>query len=242
MKSSLLIICLGVAGFVSLLALPHDAESAEAAPPLLARPDAPARIDPEQVCVLLIDAQPSFWKIMAGDEKPVMARIEQLLVWTDVTKVPLIATFEHDPKRNGWLPENLEAVFPEHGQRLVKRTFDCCRESEIAAALKKTKRRQVVVAGAETDVCVLQSVLGLLEMGFEVFVLEDCLFTNEPNVRPALDRMRQAGAVPSTYKTFYFEMTKSVDWKSYPPAWEAGYKRLRKKIVGPYRLPPSVVR
>ena len=68
----------------------------------------------------------------------------------------------------------------------------------------------VVVAGAETDVCVMQSCFGLLEMGFEVFLLEDCVFSNEANVGPALRRMQQAGVVPTTFKTYFYEMEVGV--------------------------------
>ena len=139
---------------------------------------------------------------------------------------PLVATFEAPPERNGWLPERLEKVFPEHGQRLVKQTFDCCSEPEIRAVLKSLDADQIVLAGAETDVCVLQSALGLLELGFEVFLLEDSVFSNESKVAPALERMYQAGVVPCTYKTFFYEMTASVDRESLPESWRDGRQTL----------------
>ena len=62
------------------------------------------------------------------------------------------------------------------------------------------------MAGAETDVCILQSVLGLLREGYEVYLLEDCLFSSESAPEPAIARMRQAGARPCTYKSFYYEV------------------------------------
>jgi hypothetical protein len=66
------------------------------------------------------------------------------------------------------------------------------------------------VAGGETDVCVLQSVLGLIEAGLQVFLLEDALFSSEPNIGPAMRRMQSAGAIPSTVKTLNYELRRSV--------------------------------
>ncbi len=200
----------------------------------------PPRARADDVAVILIDAQPAFFSIMHGPREPVEERLRQLLLLTDLYQLPLLATFEHDPERNGWLPESLEAVFPAHGDRMVKRSFDCCREPAVRAALEDLRRscNQVVVAGAETDVCVLQSCLGLVEMGFEVFLLEDCLFTHEPNIQPALRRLRDAGVTPSTYKTLYFELVGGVGQPKDDPERAARRRRLAGQLISPYDLSP----
>ncbi len=69
---------------------------------------------------------------------------------------------------------------------------------------------QIAVAGGETDDCVLQSVLELIETGQQVFLLEDALFSSEPNVGPAIRRMESAGAIPATVKTLNNELRRSV--------------------------------
>jgi nicotinamidase-related amidase len=198
----------------------------------------PLMVDRDDVAVILIDVQPFFVDIMSGSKEPTLQRLEQLLVLADFAEIPLIATFEHDPETNGWLPQRLEKVFPEHAERFVKRTFCLCREPEIRARLEKLGVSQIVVAGAETDVCVLQSVLGLIEMGFQVFVLEDCLFTNESHPGPALKRMYQAGAIPSTYKTFFHELTQTVDREDAPAAWKERLPDFAERLKSPYALVP----
>lgn len=200
---------------------------------------APPRVDRDRLGVVLIDAQPAFWRSMHGDPEPVMQRIEELLVLAGVARLPLVATFEHSPEWNGWLPERLEEVFPEHGVRLVKRTFDCCREPEIREAVLAMGVDQVALAGAETDVCVLQSALGLLELGLEVFLVVDAVFSNEANVRPALERMLAAGVVPVTYKTLFFEVDESVDPASWPAEWRARMEAGARRPRSPYRLAPA---
>lgn len=169
------------------------------------------RVDPESIGVLLIDVQPFFldgW--MAGSLEPFLARVEHLLGLAVAYDLPVIATFEHPVERKGWLAERLERWMPGSARRLTKQTFDCTAEPEIRAAIGALGVRQFAVAGGETDVCVLQSVLGVLGMGYEVFLLEDALFSEEPNVGAALRRMEGAGAVPSTVKTLHYELRRSV--------------------------------
>lgn len=168
-------------------------------------------VDPSDLAIVVIDVQPYFldgW--MAGDVEPVMARLEFLFALATVYDVPFLATFEQPIETKGWLPERLEPFFPAHGQRHVKQTFNCCGEPSIVAAIEGLGRGQIAVAGGETDVCVLQSVLGLIASGKQVFLLEDALFSSEPHVGPALRRMEQAGAIPSTVKTLNYELRRSV--------------------------------
>ena len=168
-------------------------------------------VDPSDLAIVVIDVQPFFldgW--MAGETEPLMARLEFLFALATVYDLPFLATFEQPIETKGWLPERLEPFFPAHGQRHTKQTFNCCGEPPIVAAIAGLQRQQIAVAGGETDVCVLQSVLGLIASGKQVFLLEDALFSSEPRVGPALRRMEAAGAVPSTVKTLTYELRRSV--------------------------------
>jgi nicotinamidase-related amidase len=181
-------------------------------------------MESSQLGVLLIDAQPRFWEYAFPDgdagKEPVMMRLEHLLMLAGWLDLPVVATFEDPVAENGELPERLEAVFPASGQRFTKRSYNLTREWTISQALRRLPVRQFAVAGAETDVCVMQSVLGLLCMGYQVFLLEDCLFSTEPNPGPALRRMEQAGAIPTTLKSLAYELVVSTErtpW--YPEGW-----------------------
>jgi nicotinamidase-related amidase len=168
-------------------------------------------VQPDDLAIVVIDVQPGFldgW--MAGSSEPVLARMELLFGLATVYNLPLLATFEQPVERKGWLPPRLEPYFPAHGQRYTKQTFNCCGEPSILDAIAGLSRSQLAVAGGETDVCVLQSVLGLISAGQQVFLLEDALFSSEPNVGPAIRRMEGAGAIPSTVKILYYELRRSV--------------------------------
>ncbi len=149
-------------------------------------------VNPDDLAIAVIDVQPGFldgW--MAGPSEPMLARIELLFGLATVYDLPLLATFEQPVEKKGWLPPRLEPYFPAHGQRYTKQTFNCCGEPSILAAIEALDRSQIAVAGGETDVCVLQSVLGLITAGKQVFLLEDALFSSEPNVGPAIRRMER---------------------------------------------------
>jgi nicotinamidase-related amidase len=167
---------------------------------------------PETTAVLVIDVQPFFldgW--MTGDGEALLARLEYLLGICHVHALPVIATFEQPVAEKGWLPERLERIFPAWGQRLVKDSFNCCGEPSIHEAIAALDRECIAVAGGETDVCVLQSVLGILGMGGKrVMLLEDALFSSEPNIGPAIRRMEGAGAIPATVKSLEYELRRTV--------------------------------
>jgi len=203
-------------------------------------------IDPAQIMVMLIDVQPIFFDYAFPEKgeghEALLVRYEHLLMLSDWMDLPLIATFEKPVLKNGELPDRLEAVFPAKGQRFVKNYFGSTSEDQIRTAIEHLPVKQIAVAGAETDVCILQSVLGLLEMGYQVFLLEDCLFTSETQPAPALRRMYQAGAIPCTLKSMAYELVKCVDdipW--YQEAWNlkdhADIKPFPDQFISPEEWP-----
>jgi hypothetical protein len=88
----------------------------------------------------------------------------------------------------------------------------------------------------------MQSVLGLIQMGYQVFLLEDCIFTSETQPAPALHRMYQAGAIPCTMKSMAYQLVEYVDnVPRYPEAWgmkdHPGVKPFPEKFFPPEEWP-----
>jgi nicotinamidase-related amidase len=205
------------------------------------------RVDRSDIGVLLIDVQPFFMdRAFEGDDKgreALEVRLEHLLMIADWMELPLVTTFETPVEDNGELPERLEKLYPAGRPRHVKNYFGCMTEPEILTDVEAMRVRQIAVAGAETDVCILQSTLGLLERGYEVFLLEDCLSTTEPSPGPALRRMYAAGAVPTTLKALLYELVQCVSgipW--YPKGWamkdHAETKPFPDAFIRPESWPP----
>jgi nicotinamidase-related amidase len=124
-------------------------------------------------------------------------------------RIPIVVTLERPVDEKGALPAEI-------GKHVVaakifeKDFFDLTREKDIASYIARLKRKQVIMAGCETDVCVLQSCLGLLGLGYDVYVAEDLLFSSSRTVDTAIARMKAEGAVFLTYKSLYYELIETV--------------------------------
>jgi hypothetical protein len=110
-------------------------------------------------------------------------------------QVPLFITFEDSQLGDHALHAPLQPLRPAHAQDFVKTTFAATGLPAFANAVQKAGLSHLVVMGAETDVCVLQTVLGLRAMGLTVMLEADAVFSEETNPSPALRRMQQAGVL-----------------------------------------------
>lgn len=126
-----------------------------------------------------------------------------LLQASKLLEVPALYTEQY--------PHGLGPTLPELAQwlptdsRVEKTCFSCCEESDFSAKIDDT-RPQIVLAGAEAHVCILQTALQLREMSHAVFVVEDAIISRNPaNKANALNRLRQAGVVVTNTESVVFE-------------------------------------
>jgi nicotinamidase-related amidase len=147
--------------------------------------------------LVVIDIQERLAAVMAGRES--VLRKAGILVEAAVRLgVPLIVT-EQYPKGLGATAPELAAKLPPETARVEKTTFSAC------GALPLT-RAQVVIAGMEAHVCVLQTALELAAAGREVFVVADATCSREDaNYLNAIARMQAAGIVITNTESVVFE-------------------------------------
>lgn len=89
-----------------------------------------------------------------------------------------------------------------------KTTFSCCGQEDGLAAIKASGKKIVILAGIETHVCVLQTALDLLEHGLQPVLVTDCVNSRkEKDKDMAIQRLIQAGVIPTTYESLLFELT-----------------------------------
>lgn len=117
-----------------------------------------------------------------------------------VLDVPVIGT-EQSP---GSLGGNIDDIKRLCDRTLAKDYFDGCRDGLLD--LLPEGRKNVVVAGCEAHVCVLQTVAGLLGHGLKVTVVLDAIGSRQACSREAaIDRMRNSGATAATVEMVAFE-------------------------------------
>jgi nicotinamidase-related amidase len=170
------------------------------------------RIVVGQCCGALIDVQEFFLAQLAEPERArIVAGSRSLVRLLGFFRIPLLVTLERPVERKGALPGEIAAQLGPRAEIHEKDYFDLTRESAIADRLAALERPQVIVGGSETDVCVLQSCLGLRRLGYQVFVVEELLFSSAANVDAALARLRAAGATLLSYKTLFYELMERVE-------------------------------
>ncbi len=122
--------------------------------------------------------------------------------------VPVLPTLQV-PEKLGPMPSELTEALGDT-EVIAKSVFSAYREPDFMTALNRIGRRQVVLAGIEAHVCVLQTGLDLLAEGYQVHVLSDGVFSRRAeNHDLALQRLHDAGAVLSSVEIALFEMIRT---------------------------------
>jgi len=163
--------------------------------------------------VLIIDLQ---GKLMEMIECPglVVAATKRLLKLADLFEVPVALT-EQYPRGLGATHPEVRAAFDTitvPKRHMEKTTFGCCGDPDFEKLLQEVRpglaaaQRQIVVAGIEAHICVMQTVLELLRQGSQVYLCWECISGRGAEYRRhALDRMVQAGAVLTNHESVAFE-------------------------------------
>jgi len=123
--------------------------------------------------------------------------------------IPLLVT-EQYPKGLGPTIASLQSLLTT-SLLVEKMTFSCCEVDAVTAQLRKWNRKNVIVFGIESHVCVLQTVLDLPGLGYQPVVIEDCISSRRASDKiTALGRIEQSGAVISSYESILFELCRTA--------------------------------
>ncbi|MGH3011449.1 MAG: isochorismatase family protein [Gaiellaceae bacterium] len=163
-------------------------------------------------CVLaVIDAQDGFLrKLPERTAAEVVDRIRWLCGLAGWLAVPVVVT-EEAPEENGETVSPVKDVLPPGAVRHAKPVFDLSACPAILADVNRHERDTVVLCGLETDVCVAQSALGLLEHGKRVVVVEDAVAAPGAAHVQGLARMSHAGVGLIGVKGLGYEWLRTVE-------------------------------
>ena len=149
--------------------------------------------------MLVIDFQSKLMPAIE-DAARVVANARRLLDAAELLGVPILFT-EQNPKGLGRTMPELRS---DSGGLAHKMTFDACRTAGFLERLGD--RPDLVVAGCEAHVCVLQTVLGLLDAGRRVHIVRDALGSRRSESKEtAIGRMERNGAEIVTTEMVVFE-------------------------------------
>ncbi len=162
----------------------------------------------DEVVLVFIDVQGKLHELMDGKEA-LDGNLVRMVESAKLLEVPILGT-EQIPEKLGATSEPFRSLL-EGGPRVGKSTFSCCGEPKFMEAFLALEKRQAILVGIETHVCVYQTAIDLLETGVEVFVVADAVSSRAPeNKALALQAVRDAGAKVLPTETVLFALLRDA--------------------------------
>lgn len=167
----------------------------------------------ENASLLIIDIQGNLAHSMRGKEL-LFKNTQKLIKGIQILGIPIIWT-EQNPKGLGpTIPEIADLM--SNIRPISKMTFSCCQNDLFIQALKTLNRKQVLVSGIETHVCIYQTSLDLVDLGYEVQVVTDAVSSrNIDNKEIGLQKMKDYGVSLTSVETVLFELLKVAEGEQF---------------------------
>jgi hypothetical protein len=162
------------------------------------------RILKDRTIALIIDFQEKIFPVI-HDKDILLKNVPILIEGLKIMEIPIFITEQYVKGLGPTIPEIAKTI--EGFERIEKSSFSCCDEPKLMLQLAALGKENVIIAGIESHVCVLQTVTDLIRNGFHPVVVEDCVSSRkESDKRAALNRMQREGAIVTTFESILFEL------------------------------------
>lgn len=172
------------------------------------------RLDKNDLAVLLVDHQSGLCNLVLDFQPDVF--MNNVMALADIAayfKLPTVLTTSFDTGPNGPLLPELRQRFPEAPLIARPGQINAWDNEDFVKAVKATGKKQLLIAGVVTEVCVAFPALSAIEEGFEVFVATDASGTTNMTAREAAwSRMEAAGVQLMTWFAIAGELHR--DWRN----------------------------
>lgn len=166
-------------------------------------------LDKATTALLVVDLQEAF-RSPINDFAQIAARTSIAVRGFQILGLPVFVV-EQYPKGLGRTAEEILLSLPPETEIIEKTAFSACGAELFLEKLRASGATQIVLCGLETHICVNQTAHDLLNEGFQVHVLSDCVgsrFTTEH--KEALKKMHMHGAQPATVEMTLFELLRDA--------------------------------
>lgn len=158
--------------------------------------------------LVVIDCQTKLMPAIKDTEQ-LEATVIKLAKGINVLGVPVVVTQQYT-KGLGPTMDSITEALGEF-EPIEKTTFSAMGCPEFVEAMKASERKNVILIGTETHICVEQTALELMEAGYNVYLVQDCVGSRKDNDKMiACNRMQAAGAVVTTYEAVLYELLKGA--------------------------------
>jgi nicotinamidase-related amidase len=166
-------------------------------------------LDEKNCLLVIVDVQGKLAQLM-HDKENIFKNIRVLVQSAKMLDIPVLWCQQVPSALGPTVPEIAELL--TDNQPINKSCFSCAAGEEFNKKLKQVGRKQALLCGIETHVCVYQTAVDLLAKGFEVDVMADAVSSRTPdNKQIGLNRMAASGVHISSTEMALFEILKSAD-------------------------------
>lgn len=161
-------------------------------------------LNDKDTLILMIDMQE---RLVAGtNAENEVKQAEKIIKAAEILNIPVLVS-EQYPKGLGQTNKELK----NEKQKYVEKTaFSLLKEDGLMNILESYGKKQIILFGIETHICVYQTAMDLLYNGFEVILIKDaCKSRTEFEYNTGIDLMRQNGVQISSVEIVLFELLKS---------------------------------
>lgn len=163
----------------------------------------------ENSLLVIVDVQGKLAQLMFEKEK-LIANLVRMVKGAQVLGIPILWNEQNPAGLGGTIPELTELL--TDSQPLPKMTFSCCGNPMFMEELRRSGRRQVLLVGIETHICVYQTAAELLSQGYEVHLVSDAVSSRTlENKQVGIERMRLQGGVIASAEMTLFELLHTAD-------------------------------
>lgn len=166
-------------------------------------------LDIDTAAVVVVDLQEAFRQAIFEFDR-IVARTAIVLQAARLLGVPVLATEQSRGKLGATVPE-IASLLPAETAIIDKTAFSCCGAAGFSDPLERLGRKQILLCGIESHVCMNQTAHDLLAAGYQVHVLEDCTSSRtRQNRKIGLRKMRRSGTLPSSSEMALFELLRDA--------------------------------
>jgi len=163
----------------------------------------------ENAVLVIVDVQPNLLGVI-HEKEALTSSLVKLVKGAKALDIPIIVT-EQYPERLGETIPEIASLVPEV-IAIPKLSFSCCREKAFTMALKAIGRRQILLTGIETHICVYQTARDLICNDYEVEIVADCVSSRKLSDREiGLKKMLDKGAAITSVETALFELLRIAE-------------------------------
>lgn len=163
----------------------------------------------DSTVLVVVDVQGNLAHAM-HEKHQLFENLEKLIKGAQVLDIPILLTEQNPQKLGPTLPQ-VTALMPDVSP-ISKLSFSCCGDGGFMQSLTALDRRQVLLAGIESHVCVYQTATELLEQSYEVQVVADAVSSRTAqNKAIGLERIKAQGAYLTSTEMTLFELMKVAE-------------------------------